>query len=82
MNEPYEFKVAWCKICDQGWLTIVKNTVTAKYWVMCEECESEWSHPLHAQLNINVKEHNEHSVRTPTKEEILESGWADYNVKV
>lgn len=78
MNDIYEFKVAWCKICDQGWVTIVKDTVTSHYCVRCEECESLWDHPLHARYVINTKEHNDHLVITPLLEEIEELGWKEY----
>lgn len=80
LNNFYDFKVAWCKICDQGWVTIVKDIVTNQYSVMCEECETEWDHPLHAQLEINSKA-SEHQVMTPSAEEIQQIEWAEYIIK-
>ncbi|MGK7377587.1 hypothetical protein ACSFXN_07070 [Planococcus sp. 1R117A] len=81
MTKAYDFKVAWCKICEQGWVTIVKDSVTAQYSVLCEECETEWAHPLHAQCNINLKEHNEHLVVDPLSEEIQKIGWDEYIIR-
>lgn len=78
LEEAFDFKVAWCMICNQGWVTIVKDTVTDQYCVMCSECESEWDHPLHAQFNINIKDHNEHLVMTPSLEEIQKLKWSEY----
>ena len=80
LNNFYDFKVAWCKICDQGWVTIVKDPVTNQYSVMCEECETEWDHPLHAQLEINSKA-PEHQVVTPSAEEIQQIEWDEYIIK-
>lgn len=73
MSETYEFKVAWCKVCDQGWVTIVKDKGKNQFYVQCSECYSEWDHPLHAQLNINLKETVDSSF-----EEIQEIGWDEY----
>lgn len=82
MSDIYEFKVAWGKICDQGWVTIAKDIVTKEYNVVCEECESEWDHPLHAQFNINIKEYNErHLVMMPSSKEIQKLGWSKYIIK-
>ncbi|UPM54803.1 hypothetical protein [Gottfriedia acidiceleris] len=41
----YKNKVAWCPICDQGWVEIVKDVVTNDLFVYCNECESEWNQP-------------------------------------
>ncbi|WKA57070.1 hypothetical protein QWY16_11195 [Planococcus shenhongbingii] len=82
MNETYDFKVDWCKICGQGWVTIVKDKVTNQFTVMCAECENEWDHPLHAQSNIKTKEvSEEHLVVNPSKEEIQENGWDVYIIR-
>ncbi len=76
LNETYEFKVAWCKVCDQGWVAIVKAKGTNQYWVQCSECYSEWDHPLHAQLNIHIRE-----TIDPSSEEIQEIGWGEYIIR-
>lgn len=81
MRNTYDFKVAWCKLCDQGWVTIKKFPALGQYCVSCEECEVEWDHPLHAQYNILSKEWNGHSVEDPSLEEIVELGWDEYIIK-
>lgn len=81
MNEINEFKVSWCEICDQGWVKIEKDAITNNFCVACEECESEWDHPLHARLNINIKPYNEHLLTTPTLEEVQSIGWDEYIIK-
>lgn len=43
--EWYKNKVAWCPICSQGWVQVVRDVETKELFVMCDECESEWNHP-------------------------------------
>lgn len=81
VRERYDLKVAWCKLCDQGWVTIRKVPAIGRYCVICEECEAEWDHPLHAQYNILSKEWNDNSVEDPSFEEISELGWDEYIIR-
>ena len=48
----YETKVAWGKLCDQGWVQIVR-TEEGRYFCLCEECETQWDHPEDAKRNVN-----------------------------
>ena len=39
---------AWvrnCPVCSQGRVIIAKETATEKFYLVCEECESEWQSP-------------------------------------
>lgn len=39
------YKIAWCPICDQGWVEIVKDSKTSQLYAYCTECETEWNDP-------------------------------------
>ncbi len=41
MND-YKNKVAWCEVCDQGWVEVVKELKMGKLFLCCSECETEW----------------------------------------
>ena len=41
----YEFKVAWCPYCDQGWVEIVQDSVTNRLLLLCSECDTIWEKP-------------------------------------
>ncbi|OXS76331.1 hypothetical protein B1B04_04975 [Lysinibacillus sp. KCTC 33748] len=41
----YKNKVAWCHLCNQGWVEIVQEKKTGNLLIACSECESMWRHP-------------------------------------
>jgi len=41
MNK-YEFKVAWCGLCEQGWIEIVKSKENNHLYLQCSECCNEF----------------------------------------
>jgi hypothetical protein len=45
----YKNKVAWCPICNQGWVEIYKDKIIGELLVLCNECESMWKHPDEVQ---------------------------------
>ncbi|WP_342578551.1 hypothetical protein [Psychrobacillus sp. FSL K6-2843] len=74
----YEYKVAWCPICSQGWLEIVKDTATDELFVLCSECENEWDSPLKITISQAREEVSENLVSEPTKDEIISVKWDKY----
>ena len=70
--------LAWCPVCNQGWVEIVKEIETEDLFCCCDECMCEWNHPTHistqpavacAQRSIGDK------ACDPTDEEIAAQGW-------
>jgi len=77
----YKYKVAWCKLCNQGWLEIVKERTTNRLFVCCSECESEWDSPEHI-INTDASTQNKYGmIEIPDYEEILKIGWEKYIVE-
>ncbi len=37
--------VGTCSLCSQGRLIVARDDASGDLYVLCEECESEWSHP-------------------------------------
>ena len=37
------YKIAWCPLCEQGWVVIVKDKQTSQLYAYCTECETEWN---------------------------------------
>jgi formate dehydrogenase maturation protein FdhE len=80
MTEWYKYKVAWCPICSQGWVQIVKDVVTKELFVMCDECETEWNHPENVQQSKAKTDTNDNLATTPTDDEIRSANWEKYIV--
>ena len=47
------YNIGYCKICKQGLLEIVKDKLTKKIFICCDECEAEWNNPEDALKGIN-----------------------------
>jgi hypothetical protein len=71
----YEFKVAWCPFCDQGWVEIVKNTLNGELILMCAECYTIWKNPEDIPLNKPAIGQEIGRVEVPTMEGIRAAGW-------
>ncbi|MDR7240888.1 hypothetical protein [Neobacillus drentensis] len=74
----YRNKVAWCPICSQGWVEIVKDVETNELFVMCDECENEWNNPTEIKSQKARTEINDNRVTIPTDEEIRSVKWEKY----
>ncbi len=75
--------VAWCPICDQGWVEILKDTNTSSLLVVCHECESEWISPDKIQVETVLP----YSTRTgpltqANDNELEEKGWEKFVLKI
>jgi transcription elongation factor Elf1 len=78
--EYYKNKVAWCPICNQGWVEIYKDKKYKNLFVSCDECESMWEHPneiSNVDLAILTFE-TEIEISHPTEDDILKKGWDKY----
>ena len=73
------YKIAWCPLCGQGWVVIVKDKQTSQLYAYCTECETEWNDPTKG-----IKEESCLSFGTfgqfvpPSFEEISKSDWYKY----
>lgn len=77
----YKNKVAWCPICNQGWVEIVKDVETNELLLMCDECENEWDQPSEVKSFNARTEINDSRVTSPTDEEIQRVNWEKYIIK-
>lgn len=71
----FPFKVAWCRICNQGWVEIVKDASTNGLFVICKECENEWHHPDEAKRGNTTRKELAESILPPTFKEIRNKKW-------
>lgn len=72
----YQFKVTWCRVCDQGWVEIVKETQNSTLLLQCSECLSQWSTP--GALENQEFMEDEVTVSNPTYDEVKSLGWDKY----
>ena len=80
--ETFDFKIGWCRICNQGWLEIVKDKETQKLFICCTECESEWDSP-EITNDVKLSTHNKYGmIEMPTYDEIKVYGWEKYTENV
>ncbi|CAM5223552.1 hypothetical protein UACE39S_02409 [Ureibacillus acetophenoni] len=75
----YEFKVKWCKVCDQGWVEIVKDKNNENLLLQCSECMSQWNGIT--ELSSDIFSEDEIEVIKPEIEDIIKKGWAKYIVE-
>ena len=79
----YKNKVAWCPICNQGWVEIFKDKTTNKFFVICDECESLWEHPKFIKITDLATSafETDFEITVPTEDEIKLKGWDKYIIK-
>lgn len=79
--DRYTYKVAWCKICNQGWLEVVKEKTTKRLFICCAECESEWDTPENVN-NLEISTQNKYGmVEVPDYDDIVLRGWDKYIIE-
>lgn len=61
-----------CPICSQGRLIIAREDATGVLYVLCEECESEWSTPQPTPRIGEAAAWNSHGPSTFLEREELE----------
>ncbi|MBW7453043.1 hypothetical protein ACFOLF_21265 [Paenibacillus sepulcri] len=73
-----QYPISTCPICKQGWVVIVKEVVSNKYFVNCNDCETEWENPE----SFLMKESGTHfkfgRVIEPEEVEVKAIGWEKY----
>jgi transcription elongation factor Elf1 len=76
----YKNKVAWCPICNQGWVEIFKDKITNLLFVCCDECEALWEHPdFIKEVDLATSTFDfEYEIVEPSEEEINIRGWDKY----
>lgn len=70
------YNIGYCKICKQGLLEIVKDKLTKKIFICCDECEAEWHNPEDALKGINGTRNKHGEIEYPTIEDILREKWS------
>lgn len=76
----YEYKVAWCPYCDQGWVEIVQDSITEKLLLLCSECDTVWEKPEDIALDKPSTGHLViNLVKKPVLADIQAIGW-DQNI--
>ena len=78
MVRTYDNKVAWCPICNQGWVEIVKDIRTGTLFCCCDECETEWANPFNIEESDCLSRGSFGQVVDPDDDEIKEIGWDTY----
>lgn len=81
MSFPYDNKVAWCPICNQGWVEIVKEIDTGIFFCCCNECESEWDDPENIKKETVNWPEKYGKICDTTAEEIEQLGLDKYIIK-
>lgn len=81
MIHEYKNKVAWCPLCDQGWVMIKKEIVSGDLFCYCDECLNIWLDPSNitpeTSVALFIKGIWGDSCE-PTEEEITLRGWQKY----
>jgi len=79
LKSNYDYKVAWCYVCDQGWVEIKKTIESDMLILQCSECFSQWENPLAYKKKEFIE--YEISVTEPEFEEIINVGWDKHIVE-
>lgn len=73
------YKIAWCPLCEQGWVVIVKDKQTSQLYAYCTECETEWNDPAKGIKEESCLPFGAFGQFVPpTFEEISKSDWYKY----
>lgn len=78
MNLRQKQPVGNCYVCSQGWSIIVQEVSTQKYFIYCDECETEWTNPLDFKNRKNETRFTYGEFREPTDEEVNSIKWDEY----
>lgn len=69
------YNLGICRICKQGLLEIVKDEITEKIYICCDECEAEWDLPSDALYPINGTRGKYGKIVYPSLAEIQGQEW-------
>ena len=73
-----EYNIAWCPLCDQGWVKIVKEISSNKLHLCCSECETQWLNPSEILEDTCLPFNSFGTYTNPTISEIKENNWEKY----
>jgi len=76
MNKKYH--IGQCLVCHQGMLEIVKEKISGKVFVACDECEAEWENPENALKKVNGTRGKYGAVSEVDLTEIQALNWDKY----
>lgn len=75
----YDFVVAWCPYCNQGYAQIRKDTINGQLLVLCTECDTVWLNPADIEIDNPVKDHLfEGLALRPSEYEVDAIGWTKF----
>lgn len=69
------YKIGICKICNQGFLEVVRDVQSNKIFICCDECEAEWDDPYDALKGKNGTRGKYGQIYYPSKDDILKLNW-------
>ncbi|WP_322923214.1 hypothetical protein [Paenibacillus campi] len=73
-----KFPIGNCRICNQGWVVIVKEIGSGDLFVYCNECEAEWENPEQYLANFSNKIFEHNMYKEPEEEDVMHQGWDQY----
>ncbi|WDF49943.1 hypothetical protein PQ460_18400 [Paenibacillus sp. KACC 21273] len=73
-----KYPIGNCCVCSQGWVVIVKEISIPKYFVYCNECETEWAHPEDFILRQKSSRFKYEDFSEPNDKEVIDIGWYKY----
>lgn len=74
--------IAWCPFCNQGWVDIIKDSLTNKLFLLCNECDTLWADPIDLKSDNPLVSKIEIKIEEPSLEEIKESGWNKFLISI
>ena len=73
------YYVKTCGDCGQGQLVVTKNPTNNSFFIICDDCMSEWSNPeIQYTKNRLANKYNQFGMKNATLEEIKDLGWEKY----
>lgn len=67
-----------CWVCSQGWAVVVQEISSQKYFVYCNECETEWDHPVVFLSKQGGSRFKYGVISEPDDKEVTSIGWDKY----
>ena len=72
----YPYKVGWCEICSQDYLTIAKEVDTARLVIVCDECDNEYNNPVDVFEGRPLRQPTSTGrCEPPSMDEVVAAGW-------
>lgn len=78
MAKKYKYRVAWCAVCNQGWVEIAKDKNSKELFCYCNECESEWANPQDLKNPAASTQGLYGTIEEPSETDIDLKGWRNF----